>query len=153
MPRFSIVTPVYEPSEPVLRAMLASVEQQTFGDWEHCLVDDASTSPHVAKVLRAAAGADPRVRIAHRATNGGIVAASNDALAMATGEFVVLLDHDDALHPEALEAVAAAIDAHDTPVDYLYTDEDKIDEAGNHFGAFYKPDWSPERFRTQMYTC
>jgi GT2 family glycosyltransferase len=151
-PRFSIVTPVYETPEPVLRAMLRSVRDQTWRDWELCLVDDGSTSPHVGRILRKAAAADPRIRTATRPTNGGIVAASNDALAMATGELVALLDHDDELHPEALAAVAAAVDA--TPdADYVYTDEDKLDEAGLHFGPFYKPDWSPERFRTQMYTC
>ncbi len=71
---------------------------------------------------------------------------------MATGEFVVLLDHDDRLHPDALELVEEALRA-DPEVDYLYTDEDKIDEAGHHSGPFFKPDWSPERFRTQMYAC
>jgi glycosyltransferase involved in cell wall biosynthesis len=151
MPRFSIVTPVYETPADVLRAMLVSVRAQTFGDWELCLVDDASTSAHVHEILAHAAKDDPRVRVSHRAANGGIVATSNDALAMAQGEFVALLDHDDELHPRALALVAEALAA-DPDVDYVYTDEDKIDLAGRHSGAFYKPDWSPERFRTQMYT-
>ena len=71
---------------------------------------------------------------------------------MARGEFVVLLDHDDKLHPDALTHVAEALDD-DPEADYLYTDEDKIDRAGLHSGPFCKPDWSPERMRTQMYTC
>ena len=95
---------------------------------------------------------DPRIRVRRRGANGGIVAASNDALAMARGEFIVLLDHDDKLHPDALTFVAEALD--DEPeADYLYTDEDKIDRVGLHSGPFCKPDWSPERMRTQMYTC
>ncbi|HEX6152617.1 MAG TPA: glycosyltransferase [Solirubrobacterales bacterium] len=152
-PRFSIVTPVYETPAPVLRAMLRSVRRQTFGDWELCLVDDASKAPHVAALLERAQRRDPRIRVRRRETNGGIVAASNDALAMAGGEFVALLDHDDKLHPEALELVAAALDA-EPEADYAYTDEDKIDERGLlHTGPFCKPDWSPERLRTQMYTC
>ncbi len=152
MPRFSIVTPVYDPPEAVLRAMLRSVTGQANPDWELCLVDDASPSPHVARVLAEAADRDPRIRIQRRGANGGIVAASNDGLAMATGEFVVLLDHDDELHPDALTLIGQALDA--VPeADYLYSDEDKIDEAGNRSGPFFKPDWSPERFRTQMYTC
>jgi GT2 family glycosyltransferase len=151
-PRFSVLTPIYETPPAVLTAMLRSVERQSFGDWELCLVDDASPSPHVAEMLAAAAAKDPRIRVETREANGGIVAASNDALAMATGEFIALLDHDDALHPEALELVAAAIDGA-PDVDYVYTDEDKIDEAGHHQGPFFKPDWSPERMRTQMYTC
>jgi GT2 family glycosyltransferase len=151
-PRFSIVTPVYETPAGVLRAMLRSVRRQRFRDWELCLVDDASSRPHVAAVLEAAQRRDPRIRVKRRSENGGIVAASNEALEMARGEFVVLLDHDDKLHPDALTFVAEALD--DEPeADYLYTDEDKIDRAGLHFGPFCKPDWSPERMRTQMYTC
>jgi GT2 family glycosyltransferase len=151
-PRFSIVTPVYETPAGVLRAMLRSVRRQRFRDWELCLVDDASSRPHVAAVLEAAQRRDPRIRVERRSENGGIVASSNDALAMARGEFVALLDHDDKLHPDALSFVAEALDA-EPEADYLYTDEDKINRAGLHHRPFCKPDWSPERMRTQMYTC
>jgi GT2 family glycosyltransferase len=151
-PRFSVLTPIYDTPPEIFAAMLHSVERQSYGDWELCLVDDASPSAHVAPMLAEAAGRDPRIRVATRAANGGIVAASNDALALASGEFVALLDHDDALHPDALALVAVAIDSA-PDVDYVYTDEDKIDEAGHHQGPFFKPDWSPERMRTQMYTC
>jgi GT2 family glycosyltransferase len=151
-PRFSIVTPVYETPAGVLRAMLRSVRRQRFRDWELCLVDDCSSLPHVGQALDAAAAGDRRIRVERRDANGGIVAASNDALAMAQGEFVVLLDHDDKLHPEALQLVDEAIRA--TPeADYVYSDEDKLDAKGMHVGPFFKPDWSPERLRTQMYTC
>ena len=152
MPRFSILTPVYETPPRVLRKMLRSVANQSYADWEHCLVDDGSAAPHVRQILDTAAAADPRFRVAYRGQNAGIVAASNDALAMAEGEFVVLLDHDDLLHPDALAEVAEAIDAA-PDADYVYTDEDKVDERGFHSGPFFKPDWSPERMRTQMYTC
>jgi O-antigen biosynthesis protein len=152
MPFFSIVTPVFNTPADVLAATIASVRKQRYGDWELCLVNDCSTEPHVRKMLEQAASEDERIRFSTREENGGIVAASNDALAMAEGEFVALLDHDDELHPAALERVAAAIAA--TPeADYVYTDEDKIDRAGRHSGPFFKPDWSPERMRTQMYTC
>jgi GT2 family glycosyltransferase len=152
VPRFSIVTPVYETPAGVLRSMLDSVRAQTFTDWELCLVDDGSRQPHVRSILDQASRKDPRIRVAYRQANGGIVASSNDALAMAQGDFVALLDHDDELHPDALARVDEVIAA--TPdVDYVYTDEDKIDVDGRHFQAFFKPNWSPERFRTQMYTC
>jgi GT2 family glycosyltransferase len=151
-PRFSLVTPVYETPADVLTAMLGSVRRQSFGDWELCLVDDASREPHIAELLEAAQREDPRIRVQRRDSNGGIVAASNDALAMARGEFVVLLDHDDMLHRAALAKVDEAIRA-DPEADYVYTDEDKIDRAGKRSAPFFKPDWSPERMRTQMYTC
>ncbi|HSR94700.1 MAG TPA: glycosyltransferase [Solirubrobacterales bacterium] len=151
-PRFSILTPVFDTPADVLRAMLASVRAQRFGEWELCLVDDCSTQPHVGEMLEATQREDPRVKILRRGSNGGIVAASNDALAMAEGEFVALLDHDDTLHRDALAAVHEAIAAN-PEADYVYTDEDKIDRAGRPSSPFFKPDWSPERMRTQMYTC
>jgi GT2 family glycosyltransferase len=151
-PRFSILTPVYETPAAVLRAMLRSVAAQRCGEWELCLVDDASQAPHVGEILARAQRADPRIKVRRREANGGIVAASNDALAMARGEFVALLDHDDELHPKALAEVERAL-ATTPEADYVYTDEDKIDESGRRSGPFFKPDWSPERMRTQMYTC
>ncbi len=151
-PRFSVITPVYETPADVFWAMVGSVREQTFGDWELCLVDDCSPSPQVAELLEQAERSDPRIRVARRGENGGIVAASNDALAMARGEFVALLDHDDELHPEALARVQQAL-LREPEADYVYSDEDKIDRGGRHSGPFFKPDWSPERMRTQMYTC
>ena len=151
-PRFSILTPVYDTPPDVLWAMLGSVRGQSFEDWELCLVDDCSPRAETFAELERAAALDPRIRIARRERNGGIVAASNDALALARGEFVALLDHDDELHPDALALVHEALLA-EPEADYVYTDEDKIDRAGHHSGPFFKPDWSPERMRTQMYTC
>lgn len=151
-PLFSIITPVYEPPLAVLRETLQSVLDQTFNDWELVLVDDRSPSDYVTKVLHAAAATDGRIRVLERSINGGIVAASNDAMTASSGAFVVLLDHDDLLTPNALEVMARAIAEHDD-VDYLYSDEDKIDPHGNYGAAFRKPDWSPERLRHQMYTC
>jgi O-antigen biosynthesis protein len=150
--RFSILTPVFNTPADVLAAMLKSVRRQRFSDWELHLVDDCSTEPHVRKMLEEAQRGDPRIHVLARKDNGGIVAASNDALAMATGEFVALLDHDDALHPDALAHVDEAL-AVNPEADYVYTDEDKIDRHGHHEAPFFKPDWSPERMRTQMYTC
>ena len=97
-------------------------------------------------MLDASAREDPRIRVAHRATNGGIVAASNDALSMACGEFVALLDHDDRLVPTALEQMAATIDSA-AEVDYVYSDEAHVLADGRESAHFLKPDWSPERFQ------
>lgn len=132
--------------------MLKSVRGQSFRDWELCLVDDASCSPALRQILKRAQAEEPRIKLAVRTENGGIVAASNDALALAEGEFIALLDHDDRLHPDALALVDEEL-RHRPDVEYLYTDEDKIDEKGFHGSPFLKPDWSPERMRTQMYTC
>jgi len=147
----SVVTPVYDTPADVLTECVESVIAQTYSRWELCLVDDGSPSPHVWPLLQQLATRDPRVRISRRERNGGIVAASNDALAMAAGDVIALLDHDDLLHRKALELVAAAF--RDPEVDYVYSDEDLVGPDGLRFNPFFKPDWSPERFRDQMYTC
>ena len=152
MPRFSIVTPVYNPPAGALKACIKSVRKQNFDDWEWCIVNDCSTKPHVRKILNRLAAKDSRVRVAHRATNGGIVAASQDGLDMATGEFVALLDHDDVIAQRALKRVDEELKSDDT-IDYLYTDEDKIDSKGRHYDVFRKPDFDPVRLRGQNYCC
>lgn len=147
-PRISVLTTVFDPEREHLEACLRSVADQEFTDWEHVLVDDASTKPWVADVLADAARADPRVRLVTRAANGGIVAAGTDALAAATGEWVALLDHDDELEPTALAAMLAAV-GDDT--DVVYSDHDLLRADGRYASPSYKPDFSPERLRSQNY--
>lgn len=150
MTTLSILTPVFDPRPDHLRACLASVDEQTHVDLQHVVVDDASTDPAVAEVL-ADGARDPRRIVSRRAVNGGIVAASNDALALATGEFVVLLDHDDLLEPHAFERIAAALDGPDAGIDVVYSDHDLIRSDGRLVSPVYKPDHSPERLRNHNY--
>ena len=103
-------------------------------------------------VLQKLAGKDKRVNLVQRAQNGGIIEASNSALELVSGEFVVLLDHDDSLSANALQTVARFIQENEN-VDYIYSDEDKIDESGRHYDVFKKPSFSPERLRGQNYCC
>lgn len=151
-PRLSIVTPVFDPPPAALRTCINSVLGQADADWEWVLVDDGSRSPEVLSTLEEV-GRHPRVTVVLRSENRGIVAASNDALDRLTGDYVVLLDHDDALEPGILATVLTALDSAITPVDYLYTDEAHVDLAGKVTVPFPKPPWSPERFRSSMYTC
>ncbi len=150
-PFFSIVTPVYQTPREVLEATIDSVRTQTFTDWELILVDDCSPDDEVRDVLRAAARLDSRIRIHLRPLNGGISAASNDALDLVRGPFLALLDHDDLLTSDALQRMADAFQEH-PDADYGYSDEDKIDVDGVVSEEFHKPDWSPERLRHSMYT-
>ena len=152
MPFFSIVTPVYNPPADALLECIKSMTNQSFTDWEWCVVDDQSTDKRVQKILSRAMAKDARIRVARRATNGGIVEASQDGLDMATGEFVGLLDHDDALAPEALARVAATLLAN-PDADYIYTDEDKVNPQGQHYGLFRKPPFDLVRLRGQNYCC
>jgi glycosyltransferase involved in cell wall biosynthesis len=149
-PLISVIMPVHETPQRLLEEAIASVRSQLYDAWELCICDDASTAPHVGAVLAAASAADPRIKVVRRAENGRIARASNDALALATGDFVAMLDHDDVLRPHALFCMAEAIGRHPDAA-ILYSDEDKIDDAGRRFDPYFKPDFSPELFLGQNY--
>lgn len=141
-PRVSILLPVYDTDARWLRACLDSVRAQVYPDWECCIVDDASPSSHVWEIVQSYCHRDARFKARRRATNGHIAQASNDALAMASGEWVALLDHDDVLPPHALlEMVEAALA--NPRWRMLYSDEDKIDASGRRYAPYFKPDFSP----------
>ncbi len=149
-PRFSIVVPTFDTPAMPLREMIGSVRAQVYPHWELCIADDASTKPHVRAILREAAAEDPRIRLALRERNGNISAASNSALALATGDFAALLDHDDVLPPHALLTMAEAIGANPR-TDILYSDEDKLDADGHRYDPYFKPDYSPELLQGQNF--
>jgi glycosyltransferase involved in cell wall biosynthesis len=144
--------PVHDVDTRWLEKAVNSVIVQTYGDWELCAVDDASSFQEIRAVLKAFARRDSRIRVAILDRNMGIAMASNRALQMATGEYIAFLDDDDELHPSCLEEVAELI-SHDPGVDIIYTDEDKLDLQGNRSGAVIKPDWSPDLFLTYNYLC
>jgi O-antigen biosynthesis protein len=148
-PRFSILTPVFNPRLSDFEACARSVLEQTFADWEWILADDGSSDEALLSLLSDLA-TDPRITLSTLAQNAGISAATNAALEHATGEFVVFLDHDDELTIDALDVVASTIDAADRP-DMLYSDEVKLADNGGLYDWFAKPDWSPERLRGHNY--
>lgn len=151
-PLISVIVPVYNTPELFLREALDSVLNQIYPHWELCIADDASPDPHVREILEEYAAKDQRIKVVFRAENGHIAHSSNSALEQATGEFVALLDHDDALRPEALYEVAFFLNQH-PEADMIYSDEDKLDVAGNRCDPFFKPEWCPDSFLTRMYTC
>ena len=141
----SVILPVYNIDEQWLRRAIGSVIAHIYTDWELCVADDHSTKPHVRRVLEEFAARDNRIKIVFREVNGHIPAASNTALEMATGEFTVLLDHDDELSEDALFCVADELDKFpDTAM--IYSDEDLIDEHGRRYEPKFKPDWSRDLF-------
>lgn len=142
-PLISVLMPVYNVDEKWLRAAIESVVDQVYPHWEFCIADDASPKPHLRRVLEEYAAKDERIKVAFRTENGHISAASNSALELTTGEYTVLLDHDDVLARHALFMVAAVFDA-DPDIDMMYSDEDLIDERGRRYFPKFKPDWSPE---------
>ena len=151
-PLLSLITPVHDTPEPVLRAALDSVLAQSYDRWELCLVDDGSKQPHIARVLAEYAARDKRFKVHHLPRNAGIALATNAALELATGKFVCFLDHDDALTEHALAEVVLWLDR-SPDADVLYSDEDRLDLRGRRLLPFFKPDWSPDLLRAVNYVC
>ncbi len=144
-PKISIVMPVYNVEKEYLIEAIESVRNQVYQNWELCIADDCSTRPYIREVLTQMMALDSRIKIVFREKNGHISEASNSALAIATGEFIALMDHDDVMVDSALVWVAHSIEENSNCA-LIYSDEDKIDERGYRFSPFFKPDWSPELF-------
>lgn len=148
-PRFSIIVPTYNTTTDLLSRMLASVLAQWYPDWELILADDASPKPETRDFLRRLD--NPRIRTLFLERNSGISGATNAALEQSRGDYIVFLDHDDELTEDCLWELALRI-AQDDP-DFVYSDEDKIDEQGRFCQPFFKPDWSPDTMMSTMFTC
>ena len=149
-PLISVLLPVYNPDLEVLEAAIQSIEQQIYKRWELCIADDASTDPKVRPFLEQRSRDDSRIKLIFRERNGHISACTNSALGLATGDWCALLDQDDAFSENALAFVAMEIDQH-PDAGVIYSDEDKIDEAGVRSNPFFKTDWNPELFLGQNY--
>ena len=142
-PKISIAMPVYNVEEKWLRLCIDSILNQVYTNWELCMADDASTDPNVKKILTEYQQLDERIQVVFREQNGHISEATNSALAIATGEFVALLDNDDELAINAFYEVVKVLNEN-PELDLIYSDEDKIDMDGNRSDPAFKPDWSPD---------
>ena len=142
-PKISIAMPVYNVEEKWLRLCIDSILNQVYTNWELCMADDASTDPNVKKILTEYQQLDERIRVVFREQNGHISEATNSALAIATGEFVALLDNDDELAINAFYEVVKVLNEN-PELDLIYSDEDNIDMDGNRSDPAFKPDWSPD---------
>lgn len=148
--KISVIMPTYNTTEEMLELALRSVHNQIYPNWELCIADDASTQPHMRRVLESYAAHDKRIKVHFSPTNRGVAHASNRALEMATGSFVVLLDHDDVLTEQALLRVAESV-AGDDP-DMLYSDEVVVSTDGKVVLNYaLRPAFSPEFLRGHPY--
>ncbi len=151
-PKISIIVPLYRTPERYLREMIESVQKQTYTNWELCLSDGSgknfSLKPTISEFL-----GDKRIKYRNLNENRGISGNSNGALAIATGDFVTFLDHDDILPPHALYEIISVLND-DPSIDVLYTDEDKVDMDGKkHFSPNFKPDFSIDLLCSVNYIC
>lgn len=149
-PLFSIVIPVYKPNLQYLKKAIKTIKMQVYENWEICIADDASKSFFIKRYLKKVSKKDSRIKVCFRAKNGHISKATNSAAELAKGEFLVLMDQDDEITPDALAELAIYIN-NNSDADILYSDDDKIDIEGNRFDPQFKPDWSPELLYSFMY--
>ena len=152
-PRLSIVIPAYKTPERYLREMLQSIEAQTYKNWEVCVADGSPRGENSERLLRRFAERDQRFKYVILGENKGIAGNTNAAMEMATGDFIVLADHDDTLPPHALYECVKAINS-DPEYDVLYSDEDKLDMDGKAlFDPHFKPDFNPDLLTSVNYIC
>lgn len=150
-PLISILVPVYNTPEEFLKQMIQSVRKQTYGNWELCIANANPANETVAEILRITSTKDERIKVKDVPENEGIAQNTNAALAIATGDYIGLLDHDDLLTPDALYEVVKAINENDRP-QVLYSDEDKVTmDLSEHFQPHMKPDYNKDLLRSNNY--
>ena len=150
-PLISVICPVYRPNLAEFQAAVESVIAQTYTNWELILVDDNSRDDELTACINQFAGADARIRPLVRRKNGRISAATNTALEVAKGEWIAFFDHDDLMVDVALSCMMDA--AQGTSKTVLYSDEDKVDVAGNFSDPAMKPDWNHRLMLGVNYVC
>src|SRR5205809_2370705 len=148
-PLLSVITPVFDTPVQRLEEAVESVLAQAYENWELVLVDDGSTGIELLSVLPRVAARDQRIVLTSLGKHGGISAASNHGIALARGEWVTFLDHDDVLEPDALFHIAKLLQNH-PQADLIYSDEDKLGDTGFE-APLFKPDWSPDFFLSCNY--
>ena len=150
-PMFSFVVPLFHTPLDFLHEMVESVLAQTYPEFELLLVN---ASPEDADLVRAIDGLvaqDGRIRHVPLEGNRGITENTNEGIRAATGDFLVFLDHDDTIEPDALYWYAYEVSAH-PDTDLIYCDEDHLKD-GAYVGPFFKPDWDPDLLCSENYVC
>ena len=152
--KFSILVPLYNTPIRFLRKMIASVQAQTYANWELCLADGSdSRHSRVGRIMHRMAQRDARIVYQKLEKNGGISENTNACLDMASGDYIALFDHDDLLHPAALYEVMCELQK--SNADFIYTDEMifKSPRLRNVVSIHYKPDYSPDTLLGFNYIC
>lgn len=151
-PLISIVMATYNTPTAFLKAAIDSVLRQPYEKWELCIADDRSTDAATLTCLKEYELLDHRIKVRYREKNGHISDATNTALTLVTGDFVAFMDHDDELHLSALTTIAETV-LKNPKVQFIYSDEDKIDELGIRSEPHFKSDFNYELLLSQNYIC
>jgi glycosyltransferase involved in cell wall biosynthesis len=151
-PTISVVVPVYNTPEIFLKEMIESVLLQSYPNFQLCIFNGGSTDPIIDAIIQEYVLNDKRIFYNKGVINEGISKNTNNAILMAKGEYIALLDHDDLLTKDALLECVKAINFSNP--DVIYSDEDKVTADGKTFlQPHYKPDWSPDTLRSYNYIC
>lgn len=152
-PCFSIVVPLYKTPKRFLEELVVSVKNQTYSNWQLVLCDGSGSDTNLTPILEAMTGSDERIIYETSDKPLGIADNTNKAIAMATGDYIVLGDHDDLFTANALYECVKAINS-DKNIDMIYTDEDKVDMNSKHFfEPSLKPDFNIDLLRSNNYIC
>lgn len=147
-PKISIIVPMYNTKESFFEELINCMKEQTYSNWELCLADG---SPRENEKLKKYFENESRVIYKHLSKNDGISGNTNEALKLATGEYIGLLDHDDVLSKFALYEIVKTINEN-SDVDFIYSDEDKIEgESGKRHAPHFKPDFAPDTLACHNY--
>jgi GT2 family glycosyltransferase len=149
--KISILMPVYNPNITHLQEAVQSILAQKSPHWELCIVNDASTEQRVLDYLKILPESDQRISLLSHDTNQGISEATNFALKTAGSEYVLFMDQDDILRPDAISSFQRVLNE-DPALDLIYADEDKLDEnSGRRVDPHFKPEWSPRLLHSYNY--
>lgn len=147
-PKISLVVPLWRTSPNFFTQMVESVRRQTYDNWELCLA--AAEVGAIKERLENYSRLDERIKVRYLPKNIGIAGNSNEAIGLATGDYVGLLDHDDTLAPFALFEIVEELNR--VKSDIIYSDEDKINLVGNvRLHPHFKPNWNPDLLRSYNY--
>ncbi len=149
-PKISIIVPVYNPLLQYLEQAILSVDAQIYDNWELCIVDDGSSNSYVQTYLQNLQQEYQQITCIYNPVNVHISEATNRAVSISTGDYLVFLDQDDLLTEDALAEIVLHVNK-DPNTELLYSDDDKIDSDNHLFAPQFKPDWSPEYLLSFMY--
>lgn len=152
-PLFSIVVPLYKTPLPYLEDLIRSIQAQTYGKWELYLSDGSGKESSLKEVLRNYARKEKRIHIIENDCRLNISDNTNRALEQADGDYVVFVDHDDTLAPDALYECVKVLNR-EPDAEVIYTDSDKLSENGKRYSEpCFKPDFNLDLLRCQNYIC
>lgn len=151
-PLISVVIPTYNVSRKLLSECLDSILNQTYTNFEICIADDNSPNEETKNTLKEYSDKYKNIKVVYRKENGMISKATNSALELASGEFIMLVDNDDTLNKDAMYYMVEALNEN-KKLDFIYSDEDKLDYNGKRMEPNFKPDYSPDTFMAVNYIC